>query len=66
MAGRSEPFRAPGRFGSGCPKVAPARCSKPPSGRAPPLNQGPTDTRPLGPPGLLARPATPAWSLGRW
>jgi hypothetical protein len=50
MAGRSEPFRAPGRFGSGCPKVAPARCSKPPSGRAPPLNQDPTDTRPLGPP----------------
>jgi hypothetical protein len=26
----------PDRFGSGCPEAAPARCSKPPSGRAPP------------------------------
>jgi hypothetical protein len=39
----------------GYPKAAPARCSKPPSGRAPPPSAGearPTDTRPSSPPSL--------------
>jgi hypothetical protein len=46
------------------PEGGARRCSKPPSGRASPLNQGPTDRRPSSSPGLLAQPATAAWSLG--
>jgi hypothetical protein len=34
VAGRPAPSRAPDRFGSRCPRVAPTRCFKPPSGRA--------------------------------